>query len=248
MPAGYKLNVQPSAADHPLKRIARLVVGSPHELAPESMWLSGWFPGVRDQGAEGSCTGHGGSGFREVLHGSATRNKLKYRLAPADLYFRTRQMEGTYPDDSGCTVADMMAALQTWGVCREELFPYHADPAARPSNAATSDAKLHRIGRPLSVACTEQAFKTVLAAGMPIVVGMPVGRSFLDVGPSGTVPYPPADEKPEGGHCVFLVGYNSWGLMGVNSWGEAWGDNGFFYVPWGYQLRFWEAWTAPLVA
>lgn len=222
-------------------------MGTQHPLPPEAAWLSGWFPGIRDQGQEGSCTGHGTAGFREVLHGSATKQRLPYRLSPAFLYAKTRQAEGTFPADSGCTVADAIGVLHSFGTCREELFPYRADPEAVPGQGAELDAGRFRVGPPLNVATSELALKTVLAAGMPVVVGMPVGRSFMDVGPDGKVPRPPAGETPEGGHCVFLVGFNGWGLMGVNSWGTSWGDRGFMYFPWGYERLFWECWTAPLV-
>lgn len=244
----YKLNLRPSPPNHPLRRIARLVKGTRLPLPPEAAWLSGWVLGILDQGDEGSCTGHGGVGFREVLHGSATRQKLPYRLSRAYLYGKTREAEGTFPEDSGCTVADTMAVLHGWGVCREELLPYDENPAEAPTAACDEDAKLHRVGPPLEVDCTQQALKTVLAAGMPILIGMSVGASFIDVGADGKVPMPPPDEVPEGGHCTFLVGYNSWGLMGVNSWGTGWGDKGYFYLPWGYEALMFEAWSASLVA
>lgn len=244
----YLLNVRPSPADHPLKRIARTVHGTTLPLPPEASWLSGWFPGIRDQGPVGSCTGHGGAGFREVLHGSATRHLVSSRLSTDYLWARTRQAEGSFPQDAGCTVADMMGTLHSYGVCREELLPYRADPAEAPTPACDADALLFRCGPPLQVALTQQAFKTVLAAGMPIVAGMPVGASFMSGGAAGKIQTPPAGETPEGGHCVFCVGYNAWGTMWANSWGTSWGDKGWFYLPWGYEGLMWEAWTASLVA
>jgi hypothetical protein len=245
---GFRLDVRPSPPDHPLKRMAKMVHGTTLPLPEKTeSWVSGWFPGVRNQGGEGSCTGHGGTGFLETLIGSATKHKLPYRLSPADLYARTRKLEGTFPEDSGCTVADVMWALHTQGVCMEDLVPYNQDPAEQGGAAADADAQKHRIGMPMQVALTQQAFKTVLAAGMPILVGGPVGRTLFSVGPDGNMEIPPADEQPDGGHCWFKLGYNPFRTMDANSWGDDWGQNGFFYPRWGAEARLWEAWTAPLV-
>lgn len=243
----HKLNLRRSPVNHPLVVAARCLRGTLHPL-PAEVFLSGWFPGVRNQGDEGSCSGFGTAGFREVLHGSATKQAIPERLSPAYLYGKTRQAEGTFPEDSGCTVADELAVLHAWGVCREELLPYSDLPTEAPTPDCDADAKLFRVGQPLMVQLTKQAFMSVLAAGMPIVIGMPVGQSFMNVGADGKVPFPPNGEAPEGGHCTFLLGYNAWGVMGANSWGTSWGDRGFYYLPWGYEELIWEAWSCPLVA
>lgn len=244
----YKLDCVPTPDDHPLKRTARLVRGSPHPLPPESSWLSGWSLGVVDQGQVGSCTGNASACWRETLHGSATKQKLGFRLSRDYPWAKTRQVEGTFPQDTGCSVGDVMAVLQSWGVCRESLLQYKADPTEAPTPECDEDAKAFRIGPPLQVEKTPQGIKTVIAAGMPVLIGMPVGASFQNTGADGKVPFPPVSETPEGGHCLYLVGYNQWGMMGFNSWSTDWAQEGAFYLPWGYEALIWDAFTASLVA
>lgn len=250
---GHRLDVRPSAADHPLRRRSILLKGTSHPLpaaTPDTAWLSGWFPGIRDQGEEGSCTGHGGSGFREVLHGMATKHLVPERLSPAYLYGKTRQAEHSFPGDAGATVADTMTTLHSWGVCRESVLPYSGNPSEAPTPASDRDAATYRVGQPMEVALTVQAFKTVLAAGLPIVFGMAVGQSFLDTPDNGNVVLPPPGESPLGGHCMFAVGYNAYRFQVANSWGPGWGQFGWAYFPWEYLSTgaFFEAWTCNLVA
>jgi C1A family cysteine protease len=47
---------------------------------------------------------------------------------------------------------------------------------------------------------------------------------------------PGKKEKTRGGHAVLGVGYddNSKCFIIKNSWGENWGDKGFFYMPYDY--------------
>ena len=75
-----------------------------------------------------------------------------------------------------------------------------------------------------------------LAAGYPVIMGFLVYSSFMSSGVarSGLMPYPNSRrERLLGGHAVLLVGYdNKTGrFIARNSWGNAWGDRGHFYMP-----------------
>lgn len=245
----FQLNVRPTPADHPLRRIAKAVHGVSEDLLPpEQAWLSGWLLGILNQGDLGSCTGNGGENFGEVLWGSATGRRLSFRFSAEYLWSKTRQAEGSFPQDAGCLVSDVVLTWHTWGCCKSTTLPYDSENPDIPTTAASdTEAAQFKIGPPLEVARTPKAIKTVLSAGMPILIGMPVGPSFMNIGPDGKVPMPPPGETPGGGHCACILGYNPWGVMGVNTWGVDWGQQGFFYLPWGYEFLWWEAWTAPRV-
>ncbi len=52
---------------------------------------------------------------------------------------------------------------------------------------------------------------------------------------------PPKPGEKTSGHAIALVGYTKNHLIGLNSWGDGWGDNGYFYIPKDYRPI--EAWA-----
>jgi C1A family cysteine protease len=85
--------------------------------------------------------------------------------------------------------------------------------------------------------------KSCLAYGLPFVFGFTVFESFYtrEVAKTGMMKWPEQEEKRLGGHAVLAVGYDD-SLDGGrfivrNSWGEAWGDQGYFYMPYDYLLN-----------
>ncbi len=55
---------------------------------------------------------------------------------------------------------------------------------------------------------------------------------------------PPKAGETTGGHAVVIAGYTKTHLIGINSWGEEWGDNGYFYIPKDYKpMQAWAVMT-----
>ena len=77
-----------------------------------------------------------------------------------------------------------------------------------------------------------------LAEGFPFVFGFTVYESFESqtVAKSGKANIPSARERALGGHAVLAVGYDDKQkrLMVRNSWGPAWGQKGYFTMPYAY--------------
>jgi C1A family cysteine protease len=59
------------------------------------------------------------------------------------------------------------------------------------------------------------------------------GLESEEVAQTGVVPMPEEDEKSLGGHAIVCVGYDDKKKVWImrNSWGETWGDKGYFYLP-----------------
>lgn len=55
----------------------------------------------------------------------------------------------------------------------------------------------------------------------------------------GVCPMPKPTESVEGGHAVVLVGYDDpkKAFLVRNSWGDAWGMRGYFWMPYAYVLN-----------
>jgi C1A family cysteine protease len=79
-----------------------------------------------------------------------------------------------------------------------------------------------------------------LASGYPFVFGFTVYESFESnaVAQTGDMPMPKSGEKVVGGHAVLAVGFDNEDRVFIvrNSWGDGWGDAGYFYIPYAYLL------------
>lgn len=209
---------------------------------------------VLNQGPLGSCTAHGWAseivfyfknlppaplGFwgkveRVFTFGFLPRLKAPDWFLPSRLafYWDERAIDGTTGSDVGAAVADGAKVAATIGVAPEQLWPYEvARFRQQPPRAYYTEAARHRLPEPASVDLTDlDEMRTCLAHGHPFVFGMTVYASFEGVGPDGA--YIPAG-RAIGGHCIKAVGYDDDRKVFLvkNSWGESWGDKGYFTMP-----------------
>jgi hypothetical protein len=124
------------------------------------------------------------------------------------------------PDGSLPLASRTLNPLGIVGICRstEHNAPFTAEGAAtRPSSAAFSDAKTHRLAgdgsslkyRPLSGTSLAIAVREALSRDQPVVIGftLPVGYPdrFLD---SAFTWSDPTMARDAGGHCVLAVGFS----------------------------------------
>lgn len=224
-------------SDGPDRRDLRLRLDPGLAPLPDRASLRGGMPIVVDQGDLGSCTA------------CATASALEYDRdkqgrpvnQPSRLfvYYNSRSLEDSVQWDAGAEIRDAIKAAARWGAPPEDLWPYSvARFAARPSNVAYASGLADRALVYARVDQTTRALRATLAAGFPVVVGFNVYPSFMTsaVADTGTVPMPTRDERLEGGHATLLTGYDHpaglWLLR--NSWGTAWGDDGYFTLPYPY--------------
>lgn len=213
-----------------------LFVKLPFILIPEELDLRNRCSPVVDQGDLGSCTANAmGSGLREYLE---IKNKQTFvTLSRLYLYYHERLLEGTVTEDSGAQIRDGMKVLKKLGICPEALHPYDISKFTdAPSQAAEEAAGQYKISYYQRL-YTIRDVQHCLAGGYPVVVGMTVYESFESnsVTKTGIVPTPKRYEQILGGHAMLIVGYKKIGqalyFVVRNSWGTAWGDQGYCYIP-----------------
>lgn len=205
-------------------------------------------PAILDQGNLGSCTANACSNaLRYLLRKQKIREWQPSRLY---MYWFSRFLEGTTNEDSGAYLRDVMTAIHTFGVCDETLLPYNVNRyKLRPSNSCVRNATPHiRNFKYLAVDPTLSAIRQCINLGFPIVFGMDVYESFETeaVATTGVVPMPNESiEEYLGGHAVTIYGYNDTKkqFIVMNSWGQSWGDKGFFYLPYDYLKYMFDLWT-----
>jgi C1A family cysteine protease len=209
---------------------------------------------VVDQGELGSCTANAiASGLREYWGYSGNLMGKTTPLSRLWLYWEERNLEGTVNEDSGAYIRDGLKVLQQIGCAPEADWPYDITKFAQtPPTQSTADASPFKIAGYHRVTDLT-TLKTALAEGYPVVLGINVYESFESnqVARTGIIPLPKVGEKLLGGHAVLGVGYKDdvmYKGRGVvicrNSWGESWGDKGYFYLPYSYFTKYvTDMWT-----
>jgi hypothetical protein len=81
---------------------------------------------------------------------------------------------------------------------------------------------------------TQTSIETAIAAGDPVVIGIPVYDNFFDVGAADDGYYASPSGNFDGYHAIAALGYNSQGLVIENSWGTDWGDGGYATLSWSF--------------
>ncbi|MFE2997189.1 C1 family peptidase [Nocardia sp. NPDC059246] len=207
---------------------------------PPSVDLTSKFAAVYDQGKLGSCTGNGIAG---ALQFDAMKEQLADESVPSRLfiYYNERVMEGTVGQDAGAMIRDGIKSVATVGACPESEWPYDiSEFATEPPKKCFTDAAEHRAIQYSRVARTLSQMQGCLADGYPFVFGFTVYESIFspEVDKTGDIPLPAANEQVVGGHCVVAVGYDdSRSVFRIrNSWGTAWGRNGYGTLPYAYML------------
>jgi C1A family cysteine protease len=218
----------------------QLYAAPPHVVAalPPAVDLRPQCPAVVDQGQLGSCTANAiGSAYRyDVLRQGGSKVFAPSRLF---IYYNERAMEGTTGSDSGAMIRDGIKSLVKQGTCSEKTWPYNiARFAVRPPPKAYTEALKHQAVSYARVTRTLPQLKGCVAAGFPFVFGFTVYESFesQEVADTGVVPMPGPGEAVLGGHAVLAVGYAdaTRRIRVMNSWGTAWGDRGYFTMPYEY--------------
>ena len=222
---------------------------SPHSdvVLPRSVDLRPKCPPVYDQGSLGSCTANAGCTCREMLFNDSQAN-----LSRMFLYYMERSLEGDTLKDEGASLRDACKAIYKIGICEEKYMPYNEDKFMfPPSREAIFNAINYRIIAYKTLSSLDEIKQNLAFRQQPALLGMDVYESFEsdETARTGIMVMPKPNEKNLGGHAVLVVGYRdvlrrngyiarqdvrSGFLIVRNSWGDKWGDKGYFYMPYNY--------------
>jgi C1A family cysteine protease len=191
---------------------------------------------VEDQGALGSCTANALVGNLELLEKKAGHRPTN--LSRLFVYYNERVIEGTVDSDSGAFLRDGIKALVKSGVCPESEWRYAIRKFSRkPPASCYKHAEQHCVVSYYRITKLQE-MKSCLADGYPFVFGFTVYEAFesTKVAKTGQLDMPKPKERSVGGHAVMAVGYDDKEKRFLirNSWGEDWGQDGYFTMPYAY--------------
>ena len=195
-------------------------------------------PAVYNQDKLGSCTANAIAAAYEY---DDIKQNEKDVFIPSRLfiYYNERKIEGSINTDSGAKIRDGIKSISDDGVCSEDMWKYDITKFTEcPTQECYDNAKNHKSIEYKRVVQSLEQLKQCLIEGFPFIFGFNVYSSFetQEVAENGIMPMPKEDEELLGGHAVCAVGFddNKRVFIVRNSWGDSWGDKGYFYMPYAF--------------
>jgi hypothetical protein len=239
-PSGYDFNKDTFNKASIYEELSAYDVKNP---LPEAVSLLRFAPARGDQGQQGSCVAWSSAYAAQTILFAAATHEDPNRLAfsPSYLYNQIKldNCQGSY-------IQRAMESMQQNGGVPISAYPYNDQDCDRePGSADVQYGRRNQIhGFTRLTNDNEEinirAIKEHLAKDVPVVIGMLVGKSFMQdmMGkelwePSGM----DASKMGMGGHAMCVIGYDDRKFGGafqvMNSWTSDWGVNGIAWVRYG---------------
>jgi hypothetical protein len=223
-------------APQPSSRATKVIRFSAGAL-PTSVDLTPYAPPVGDQGQVNSCaawaTDYTALGYWENRQGIAGGV-----LAPMYTY---SQVTGGV--NTGTTLESHLSiaksqGVDSWAHYSQGPYNYWALPTpseiANAANWKLTNATQLALGESANSTVTQQSIEQAVAAGQPVVIGIPVYDNFMYLSSANHGYYSGISGAFEGGHALTVLGYDATGVRIENSWGTGWGDSGFATLSWSF--------------
>lgn len=179
---------------------------------------------VRNQGEEGSCTGHALVAVAELLYwrklGSPPDLSERWAYEKAKLH---DEWDGT--DYEGSSIRGAVKAWTKEGICPEEYWPYQANKPGKPKTDAEKKAQEYSIAKYERCLGIDNIKHAIHYRGC-VIAAVDIHEGWFSA--QELIPYKP-NYSPQGGHAIAFVGYDDQKEIFwlKNSWGREWGREGF---------------------
>jgi hypothetical protein len=207
-------------------------------------------PIILNQGQTPYCGGASGAGMANAYYNTFGIMPNK-GFSMTFIYWLAKQYDGI-PEINGTYIRTVLKIMQKYGCAPEALAPFSFTRTAITPTAIreAEEFKIQAYARLHTV----QDIQLAYLRGMYVIMGTLVTRDNWNR-PDGFLSYPRG--QLYGGHATHSFGYDSLlkrdhlgYCFNQNSWGEQWGHNGRFYLPFDYfrmtyegKPVFLEAWA-----
>ncbi len=220
-----------------------LLVKGEYDL-PAKASLEQYCPTPGSQGQYGTCVGWATAyGARTIIY--ALQNDLKKgeidgtAFSPSWVYNQIKT-----PDDNNCqggsSIREALELMRDDGAAKLEDLEYKCDNTVPADvKVLAKDYKIRDCIRIFGLSSDKEikmnTVKKAISEKHPVIIGFNIPNSFFYI--EGDIWKPAVNDNPKvlyGGHAMLVVGYDDTKYGGairiMNSWGTAWGDNGFVWV------------------
>ncbi len=203
---------------------------------PTSVDLRPQMPPVYHQGSLGSCTAQTLGAllqYDEIKQGKFDP-KIPSRLF---IYYNSRVLMNSINSDSGASMRCAIQSINYFGYCPEPLWLYDTTKyKTKPPPISYTTAVPHKVSSYERINQDITHIKIALSSALPIAFGFVVYQNFelQNVSQTGILLMPSGSVR--GGHAVLAVGYDDADqtVLCRNSWGDGWGMQGYFKMPYNY--------------
>jgi C1A family cysteine protease len=212
-------------------KATKLLLSAPRVSLPQSVDLRPKMSKVEDQGVFSSCVANTVVGMLEGIQLKAGIKRVR-EMSRAFIYWNARKYDGLETADAGCFIRSALKSLSEFGVMNERLYPYtDKNIYNAPGKSAFKQGKRNLFTNYFSVDHrNETEMLGVLALGYTIAFGMILTDKFFLIAPDGKLPADFKKGNYAGAHAMLIVGYTPDYFIVRNSWGTAWGENGYWYL------------------
>ncbi len=211
---------------------------TPNVVSANAVDLRKGFSVIRNQGKLGACTSFSMVSIFEYILNLCNPTK-NHCLSPRFLYYNVcgKNDDGSIID-KGSSFYDNIKALGKLGICEENLCPYDDKFNTPPSDEAKEEALSRLVTKAENVNILHRDLTAALTEGYPIGISLKVYDSF-GKNQKGFIFRPTEKELKStdfGYHAMVICGYSEKEKVYIvrNSWGEAFGDKGYCYIPFSY--------------
>ncbi|MBB6048368.1 C1 family peptidase [Armatimonas rosea] len=214
-------------------------LGAVAALPPSVDLRATWWK-VGDQGSTGSCVGWAtADGVMRYLLTNANKLKKTERLSPRFIWMASKETDQfttrpeSFIETAGTALKAAADICRKYGTVLEPRLPFTVSSNMYLGDEDTfyAEAAQRRAASYFNAQKDLDQWRQALASGKPILVGLSVDREWDTAAERAGKLDTFQPTTTRGGHAVCVVGYTADGRFILrNSWGTAWGDQGFAYA------------------
>ena len=200
------------------------------QTLPKSKSLKEYVSQVYDQKSTGFCHSFAAAALKNIQE--AMEKGYPHVLSPLYIARRTKEIDGMR-DTEGSTLEFAMKALLDAGSVKEKSYPFSAyKEGSLIFPAPGKDLYTYKIKNYARLTTVED-IKQALYLNKPVIIGIICLDSIYSA--KDMIPLP-NEGAVLGGHALLAIGYDDdkKAFLVQNSWGEAWGEGGFSWLPYEY--------------